>query len=147
MIRERSYDFCQTRLLTTHYAFISPLNCSTLMANAPFSLLKCSVRNLSHVARNFSYVARKKSQVARRNKHQKDLNFKLLIGNNVEKFLSLKCSLFPIPPSRFLKRCSFLTTKGKIVRFQQQNAALFVWYVIVSYSRTFRKLEKLYLGF
>ena len=34
-----------------------------------------------------------------------------------------------------------------IVRFQQQNAALFVWYVIVSYTRTFRKLEKLFLGF
>ena len=38
-------------------------------------------------------------------------------------------------------------TKGNVVRFQQQNAALFVWYVIVSYSRTFRKLDKLFLGF
>ena len=35
------------------------------------------------------------------------------------------------------KRCSFLT----------KNEALFVWYVIVSYSRTFRKLDKLYRGF
>ena len=62
-------------------------------------------------------------------------------------FLSLKRSLFPTTPWRFLKRCSFLTTKGNVVRFQQQNEALFVWYVIVSYSRTFRKLEKLFLGF
>ena len=105
-------------------------------------------RNLSHVARNFSYVARKKkSQVARRNKYQKDLNFRLLIGNNVEKFLSLKRSLFPTTPWRFLKRYSFLITKGNVVRFQQQNEAFFVWYVTVSYSRTFRKLEKLFLGF
>ena len=62
-------------------------------------------------------------------------------------FLSLKRSLFPTTPWRFLKRYSFLTTKGNVARFQQQTEALFVWYVIVSYSRTFRKLEKLFLGF
>ena len=78
-------------------------------------------RNLSHVARNFSNVTRKnKSQVARRNNYQKDQNFRLLIGNNVENFLSLKRSLFPITPWRFLKRRSFLTTKGNFVRFQQK---------------------------
>ena len=89
----------------------------------------------------------KKNQVAQRNKYRKDLNFRLFTGNNVEKFLSLQRSLFPTTPWRFLKRCSFLITKGNVVRFQQQTEALFVWYVIVSYSRTCRKLEKLLLGF
>ena len=37
--------------------------------------------------------------------------------------------------------------KGKRFPFLTKNEALFVWYVIVSYSRTFRKLEKLLLGF
>ena len=59
----------------------------------------------------------KKSQVARRNKYWKDQNFRLLIGNNVVKFLSLKRSLFPTKPWRFLERCSFLTTKGSVFRF------------------------------
>ena len=68
-------------------------------------------------------------------------------NNNVEKFLSLKRSLFATTPWRFLKCCLFLTTKENVVHSQQQNAALFVWYVIVSYSQTFRKLEKLFLGF
>ena len=45
------------------------------------------------------------------------------------------------------KRCSLLTIKGSIVHFQQQNEALFIWYVIVSYSQIFHKLEKLFLGF
>ena len=59
----------------------------------------------------------KKSQVARRNKYWKDQNFRLWIGNNVVKFLSLKHSLFPTTPWRFLERCSFLTTKGSVFRF------------------------------
>ena len=45
------------------------------------------------------------------------------------------------------KCCALLTTKGSIVHFQQQNEALFIWYVVVSYSQTFHKLEKLFLGF
>ena len=35
---------------------------------------------------------------------------------------------------KILKAFLFLKAKGKVVRFQQQNEALFVWYVIVYYA-------------
>ena len=63
----------------------------------------------------------KKSQVARRNKYLKDLNFRLEIGNNVEKALLVSDSTMKILKALFFpknkgKRCSFPTTKCSVVR-------------------------------
>ena len=55
-------------------------------------------RNLSHVARNFRDVAQKKKSSRSKKQILKDQNLRLLIGNNVEKFLSLKRSLFQTTP-------------------------------------------------
>ena len=80
-------------MLSTVWPKSHAMHCKVPLTDGVYSQV---ARNLSHVARNFSYE--KKSQVARRNKYQKDLSFRLLIGNNVEKFLSLKRSLFVITP-------------------------------------------------
>ena len=57
-------------------------------------------RNLSHVALNFSNVARKKksSRPKKQILEKTTQNFRLQIGNKVEKFLSLKRSLLPTTP-------------------------------------------------
>ena len=47
---------------------------------------------------------------------------------------------------KILKALFVSNNEGKCSTFMtKKNEALFVWYVLVSYSRTFRKLGKLFL--
>ena len=48
---------------------------------------------------------------------------------------------------KILKAFFVSNNKGKCSPFLTKNEALFVWYVLVSYSQIFCKLEKLFLGF
>ena len=61
---------------------------------------------------------------------------------------SIVCSELKYVSVKILKALFVSSNKGKRFPFQtEEYEALFVWYVLVSYPQTFRKLEKLFLGF